>query len=315
MFKAITEPRCERRRMPWSRLALSAAMQRITELHEVTALIAAVCLALTFSSGASAAQNKPNQIRVEYVLPKNPAHQPIYERLKEVRALEHLQGLLSPLRLPSPLSLKVSGCEGESNAWYEEGVITVCYEYLDEVLKNASDQTLPVGLTREDAILAPFLDVFLHETGHAVFDLLKVPVFGREEDAADLFSAYIMLQFGKDDARRFILGNAYQYKADMQASQVSLALTKFSDVHGLPAQRFYNVLCVAYGADKKLFADVVEKGYLPKDRAEGCDDEYEQVAFAFNTLIGPYIDKKLAKKALSTWMRKVRVPPRRAPGR
>jgi hypothetical protein len=41
--------------------------------------------------------------------------------------------------------------------------------------------------------------MFLHETGHAVFDLLEVPVLGREEDAADLFSAYIMLHFGKDD--------------------------------------------------------------------------------------------------------------------
>ena len=57
--------------------------------------------------------------------------------------------------------------------------------------------------------------MFLHETGHAVFDILKVPVFGREEDAADLFSAYIMLQFGKEDAHRLILGSAYQYKADV----------------------------------------------------------------------------------------------------
>jgi len=28
-------------------------------------------------------------------------------------------------------------------------------------------------------------DLFLHELGHAVFDLLKIPVLGREEDAAD----------------------------------------------------------------------------------------------------------------------------------
>ena len=279
------------------------------------ALVAAACLALTFSSGAIAVEGKPNQIRIDYERPKNAAHQPLYEEIKEARALERMQRLLSPLRLPRPLLLKTVGCDGESNAWYEEGVVTVCYEFLDDVLKNAPDRTLPIGLTREDAILGPIVDVFLHETGHAVFELLKVPVFGREEDAADMFSAYVVLQFGKDDARRLILGNAYQYKADLQAPQVTLALAKFANVHGLPAQRFYNVLCIAYGADAKLFADVVEKGFLPKERAEGCDDEYEQTAFAFNTLIGPYIDKKLAKKALSTWMRNVSVPPRRAPGR
>ena len=36
-------------------------------------------------------------------------------------------------------------------------------------------------------------------------------------------------------------------------------------------QRFDNVLCIAYGADSKLFADVVEKGHPPKEGAEGCE--------------------------------------------
>jgi len=70
----------------------------------------------------------------------------------------------------------------------------------------------------------------------------------------------------------------------------------FADEHGLPAQRFYNVLCIAYGADSKLFADFVEKGLLPKDRAEGCEGEYEQVARAMTKLIRPYIDESRAKR-------------------
>ena len=189
--------------------------------------------------------------------------------------------------------------------------MTVCYEYLADILKNAPEDTLPSGITRQDAILGPFVDVFLHESGHAVFDLLEVPVLGREEDAADFFSAYIMPQLGKEEARRIILGSAYQYKADVLNPDVTL--TKFADEHGLPAQRFYNVLCLAYGADQKLFSDVVEKGYLPKKRAEGCDVEYEETAFAFKTLIGPYIDKQLAKKVLATWMRDVSAPPKHQP--
>jgi hypothetical protein len=206
------------------------------------------------------------------------------------------------------LLLKVSGCDGESNAWYDGSAVTVCYEYLADILKNALEGTLPSVITQDDAILGPFMDVFLHETGHAVFDQLNVPVLGREEDAADLFSAYIMLQLGKEDARRLILGNAYQYKEDVVNPQVPL--TKYADEHGIPAQRFFNVLCIAYGADQKLFADVVEKGYLPKKRAEGCDVEYEQTAFALQTLIGPYIDRKLAKKVLATWMRDVDARPK-----
>jgi hypothetical protein len=273
-------------------------------------IIAGVCLAVSLCP-ATAAPYKSNQIRIEYDPPKNPAHQPIYERLKQVRALERVQTLLSPFRLPRPLLLKLSGCDGESNAWYDEAFITVCYEFLADILKNALEKTLPSEITQDDAILGPFVDVVLHETGHAVFDQLKVPVLGREEDAADLFSVYIVLQMGKEDARRLILGNAYQYKEDVVNPQVPL--TKYADEHGIPAQRFFNVLCIAYGAAKKLFADVVEKGYLPKQRAEGCGVEYDQATFAFNTLIGPYIDRKLKKKVLVTWMRDVSARPK--PGR
>ena len=77
-----------------------------------------------------------------------------------------------------------------------------------------------------------------------------------------------------------------------------MALQKFADEHGTPSQRFYNLLCIAYGADKELFGDFVSKGYLPKDRAEGCEDEYMLVSFAFNRLIAPSIDTQLARKVL-----------------
>ena len=135
-----------------------------------------------------------------------------------------------------------------------------------------------------------------------MFDILKIPLFGREEDAADQFSVYIMLRFSKDEARRLIVGNAYQYKGDLQSPTVSMALKKFADEHGTPSQRFFNVLCLAYGADKNLFGDFVSKGYLPKERAEYCEDEYAQVAYAFQRLIGPHIDRRMARKLHKRWL-------------
>jgi hypothetical protein len=107
-----------------------------------------------------------------------------------------------------------------------------------------------------------------------------------------------MLHLGKEDAHRLIEGAAFQYKADQQKWQGSTGTTKFENVHGTPAQRFYNVLCIAYGADQALFADVVKKGYLPEDRADGCDGEYEQVAYAFKTLVNPHLDKSSCKQGL-----------------
>jgi Putative metallopeptidase len=190
--------------------------------------------------------------------------------------------------------------------------VTICYEYIAWIHQVARQVTQSNEISLEDAVVGPFVDVLLHEVAHAIFDLLKIPLFGREEDAADQFSTYIMLRFDKDEARRLILGNAYQYKGDLSAPSVTMAQQKFADEHGTPAQRFYNVLCTAYGADPKLFGDVVKKGFLPEDRAIGCEREYTQVSHAFNTLIGPHIDKRLARALHKRWLPPVTAPkPRR----
>jgi hypothetical protein len=226
----------------------------------------------------------------------------VLQLVRESRTLEKIQALLSPIRLPRRLLLKIQGCDGVSNAWYGGDSVTVCYEYLDELWKNAAQETTPAGIAPIDTLIGPVVDVFLHEAGHAVFDILQVPLFGREEDAADQFSTYIMLKMEKDEARRLIMGNAYQYKGDVQSPTVPIPLKKFSDEHGTPSQRFFNVLCLAYGADKVLFADFVSKGYLPQDRAAGCGGEFAQVDFAFKRLIMPSIDVKLARGLHKRWL-------------
>ena len=150
-----------------------AALCRLKLFRYVVILTIGVYLAISVSGPASAAPYKSKQVRVEYVLPKNPAHQPIYERLKQARALERIQKLLSPLRLPRPLLLKVSGCDGESNAWYDGRFRDRLLRIPGRLLKNAPEGTLPSGITQQDAILGPLVDVFLHESGHAVFDLAE----------------------------------------------------------------------------------------------------------------------------------------------
>ena len=269
-------------------------------------VVAALTLSALHSVDAQTAKPartwKTNSIDIEYAEPKSAEHHQVLQLVKEGRTLEKIQMLLSPIRLPRRLLIKTQGCDGMSNAWYDGEAVTVCYEYLDELWKNAAQETTPSGIAPIDTLIGPVVDVFLHEVGHAVFDILEVPLFGREEDAADQFSIYIVLKLEKDEARRLIMGNAYQYKGDVQSSTVSMPLKKFADAHGTPSQRFFNVLCLAYGADKVLFADFVSKGYLPQDRSEGCEDEYAQVDRAFRRLIMPSIDVKLARSLHKRWL-------------
>ena len=52
------------------------------------------------------------------------------------------------------------------------------------------------------------VEVFLHEIAHGLFDLLKIPVLGREEDAADQVAAYVLVSLGEQNARSTVAGAA-----------------------------------------------------------------------------------------------------------
>jgi len=261
-------------------------------------LVAGTWFLLAFGSALAAPETAPQRIRIEYAQPENPAHQPLYEALQRRQVLEKLQEIFGPFRLPTDLTIKTTGCNGQSNAWYWNSTLTLCYEYLEELRQNVPATTTSTGVTPEDAMIGQFLYVVAHEFGHAVFSMLDVPSFGNAEDNADQFSAYMMLLLGKDEAPRLIGGAAYSYRSIMEKPNVILPVKAFSDVHGLPAQRFYNLLCMAYGANPELFKDIVEDKYLPKERAANCAREYQQVRYAFQKLIVPHVDKELAAKVL-----------------
>ncbi len=258
-------------------------------------LAAALCLAMAGPVLAGPLSDlQPNRVRGIYVLPKNPVHQYIYDRLSQRHVLERLSEFLSPIRLPRELLLKLEGCDGVVNAFYENAVVSVCYEYIEYIYSNAPKEPVVGGLTPRDAVIGPTVDVFLHEVGHGVFDLLQIPVFGREEDAADLFAAYLQLQLGKEEARVLILGNAFLGQKEAQETFAkTLTLKDSAKQHGLPAQRYFNVLCMAYGFDPVLFADAVTRWNLPPERAEDCADEYRQIDRAFAKLIRPHVDPDL----------------------
>jgi hypothetical protein len=253
---------------------------------------------LSISGALASADAQPNRIRIEYVPPSNPEHQGLYEAVKERRVLEKLQEIYGAFRLPFDLTLRTVGCDGVSNAWYQRGRVSVCYEYLNDIRKMMPKETSAEGVTPADAVVGQFFYVISHEMGHALFDMLDVPVFGGGEDAADQFATFIMLQFGKDQARRLVVAAAYSYRNFLTHPKVTAPLAAFSDKHSPPASRFYNMLCLAYGADSKLFGDFVDRGYLPKERASGCRREYGEVSYAFKRLIAPHLDKTIAQSVL-----------------
>lgn len=274
-----------------------------TMMKNVLSLTVSGVILVCLLSMTAFATSKTNRISIRYVPPKNPVHQKIYVELKQRASLERLQEFLSPIRLPEDLRISLAECDGEPDAFYEDAAITICYEYINELWENMPQETTPGGAAPIDTVIGPLFEVSLHEVAHALFDMLELPVLGSEEDAADHVAAYIMLQFGEVEARRLIAGTTYAYKIDEERSGPCRPVEDYASEHSTPAQRAFNLLCIAYGADTKLFANIVDKGHLPKARAEFCDEEYEQIQDAFEILIKPHIDPVLAEKVLhNSWL-------------
>ena len=263
---------------------------RIIAMFSITMIAVSAMPALSAS--------KASRISITYVLPDNPEYQQIYKGVRERRVLERLQKFLSPFQLPRTLEISIAGCDGEADAFYGDDKITICYEYIAALAKNASTMTPRASITQFDTIVGPFVDTALHEFAHALIDLLELPIFASEENVADYIGAYIYLQLGITEVRRLVSGTVYAFFSEVDGRAKRRELTEFSDDHGTPEQRAYNLLCITYGADPDQFGDIVTKGFLPKKRAEVCEYEFEQLQDAFERLIEPHIDLALADKVL-----------------
>ena len=242
---------------------------------------------------------KNDEIEIAYVEPKNPAFKPIYERLKGRQVLEELSAFMAPMSLTRKLAVKIEECGKMSEPYQRRGAVAICYEYIAEIERLAPTDKTALGVTRQVALAGAFIQVVLHEMAHAVFDILEVPVWGREEDAADKLAGFIMLQFGKDVALTTLTGTAHFFEASDHAWTGS----DFSDVRSPEAQRFYNYLCIAHGgpaseAFRPFLAQVKADGrnFLQLDRAKRCASEYADLRWAFDKTILPHVDEDLLAK-------------------
>ena len=262
-----------------------------------TILAGLVCMAP--AAVRAKAELQTGQVRVVYAEPKEAKHLAIRDAMQQRRTLELVRTLLAPFRLPRTLTVEAKGCDGAADAYYGDDVATICYEYVELIERHAPKVATPGGVTRADTVVGNIMDTLLHEAGHAVIDMLEIPVMGREEDAADFFSAYLLLQFSAEDAQRLIQGVGFMMASEAREALVERPrIEAFAGVHGLPAQRYYNLLCMAYGSNPATFANLLAGG-LPRRRATGCGDEYALLKRSFIKLILPYVDEKMQRAALA----------------
>jgi Putative metallopeptidase len=238
---------------------------------------------------------RPNRVVVDYIEPRSDSLQGVYERMKKSGVLEELARFMAPMRLPTTLRIWAIECyeDAELMAYYsaQEHAIHFCYEFVDRLEKSRPADVTEEGFVPTQVFLGAMVGLLLHETGHAFVDLFKVPVFGREEDAADQIAEFIALQFDKDLAETVTKGAGWLWLTD---ARTMLYLDYYAEVNSTSMERFLNYLCLGYGNEPDRFMDLADK--FLKARARRCTDEYQQVEKAFTKTVLPYVDPSMLQE-------------------
>jgi hypothetical protein len=237
----------------------------------------------------------------QYLAPESPALQPIYTRVREADLLHRLpavQQIDGMFQLPRPLRYVTAEC-GEFGAFYvpETTQIVLCYETLRTLYERGQMQQKAGGLDPDYPLRytrANVRFIVLHETGHALVDLLDLPVTGRQEDAVDQLAAMLMLHFsGFDESPEQVI-ESLRMAANwlLTRSTGAYDLDAYADEHALGEQRYFNLQCLIYGTDPVKYAAIVTAGDLTPARAKACPRETRQVGRAWLRLLLPHLAPK-----------------------
>ena len=123
---------------------------------------------------------------------------------------------------------------------------------------------------------ANVLATMYHELGHALIDGLSLPIFSREEDAADTFVVVITDKFfDAEQAEQLTWASADQYARDAEEAEKKGQELAVWSTHSLDLQRYYNLICLYYGGNVRQRDDFAKENGLPNDRAQTCEEERE----------------------------------------
>jgi len=213
----------------------------------------------------------------------------IATQMQQTQTLEKLTAVLNRfISVPGNVPVVAQSCGGV-NAYYAPSrrEIVICYELLaDHGMKLQRKHGRTLDNARLSHVLAAELTfVLLHEVGHAVFDIHRIPVLGREEDAADAFAAFVLLETNGAS----MLQEAPIYVPLMKTPWLIKTLNPaavYGDEHSLSEQRLANVVCWGFGKDPQAFSGAVAAIRLPRHRAERCANEYAKMDRDVRGLLG-----------------------------
>jgi hypothetical protein len=235
-------------------------------------------------------------LKLNYVPVKKSEHMHLEKMLKDSKLFDRMiadtnQELIFPIEVPvNFVECEAIGEKDPTNAFYdpEKHDITMCYELMAKSEELFRDDEASASELSE-AVLGSMAWTFYHEMGHALIDIFKIPLTGKNEDAADQVSTYILLKAGEEGEKAALSGAEDFYREaseDKDLDDIDLA-----DSHSLDKQRFYNIICWVYGTDEEKYSYLLKDMPELKDRAESCQEEFEKMNESWAKLLAPHTRK------------------------
>lgn len=242
--------------------------------------------------GQATVPDKGN-FKVVYSTTQNEKYAQMNESLKQSGLLEELADQLNAtVALPADVNITVKECGKVTAQWNpQDRAVAICFEMMEDMESRlkpyAKISELP-GAVRDSLMFA-----LIHELGHALNDLLKLPQMGKSEDAMEQVVTFVLLDSASDKGEQMALSGAmwwerlYQEMARKGDDSGELDQA-WAREHSFNAQRFYNIVCWIYGHNPSKYQSIVNNP-LPEARANLCPDEYGRVANTWTTPLKPYL--------------------------
>lgn len=228
-----------------------------------------------------------NEAQIIFEQPTNKYEEKIERQIKASGVANKVVVFVNEqFQLSKPLIFKFGGIEGPLYDT-DANEVFIPYIFIEEVksrFKGAKYSETGISIT--DATWDSVMHTLLHEFAHALIFTYKLPIVGKEEDAADGLANMLLIEFF-DNGTETVISAADLFGLESNDIE-EFEEEDFSDEHSLDAQRFYSSLCHVYGSDPQKYTYLKNDVSFSEERAELCIDEYESILRSWQSLLKPY---------------------------
>jgi Putative metallopeptidase len=186
-------------------------------------------------------------------------------------------------RLPTDVTVMLASC-GRIDAFYSPAQqrIYLCDElltYFAQVFAPPEDSAAAV----HDATLF----TFFHVVGHALIQVLDLPVTGPGEEAADEVGAVFLVVGEAEDEQAVLAGSRVLFQRSRVLDPAQTV--PFWALHPWTTQRYVRLRCLLYGSNPTRHAALLEDGGLSAALAQQCPETWQRQEQHWHTLLASHL--------------------------